>query len=363
MSFNSIKIFLLIFVSGNFISCYGQEKSEHKQTEAETVAIGKVVIELDNQIWRIFQDSKGKYWFGSNGRGIYCLDGSRLKQFTTIDGLVNDTIRGIQEDIDGNIYIETPEGISKFDGMQFTTLKAIKSSNNQWKLNPADLWFGYNANDLYRFDGTSLYELTLPRKDLKKAFGIETEGVPFKGLNNTPYAVFGVNKDKEGNIWFGTATAGAFRYDGNSFLWFGEKELSTLPDGRVPGVRSMIQDKNGYYWLSNFYSKYKINPVLPNGYEKLQAVDLPTEFTKDKLLYFNCGIADEEGNLWMSTYGNGVWRYDGKTLTNLEVKKGIENVLLISIYQDNDGTIWLGTENDGVYKQNGDNFERYTLKK
>jgi hypothetical protein len=25
------------------------------------------------------------------------------------------------------------------------------------------------------------------------------------------------------------------------------KELSTLPDGRVPGVRSMLQDKNGYF--------------------------------------------------------------------------------------------------------------------
>jgi hypothetical protein len=63
-------------------------------------------------------------------------------------------------------------------------------------LNPSDLWFGYNADDLYRYDGDSLFELKLPRKDLKKAFGIEPEGVPFKGLNNTPYAVFGVNKDK-----------------------------------------------------------------------------------------------------------------------------------------------------------------------
>ncbi|MBK6330886.1 MAG: hypothetical protein IPF62_10355 [Bacteroidetes bacterium] len=26
------------------------------------------VSEFDNQIWRIFQDSKGKYWFGSNGK-------------------------------------------------------------------------------------------------------------------------------------------------------------------------------------------------------------------------------------------------------------------------------------------------------
>ncbi len=362
MTINLIKIVLLILVSSNFLFCNGQVKSEHKQTETKMLEIGKSASELYNQIWKIFQDSKGRYWFGSNGKGIYYLDGNELKLFTTIDGLVNDSVRGIQEDINGNIYIETPAGISKFNGKKFTTLKAIKSSYNQWKLNPNDLWFGYNADDLYRFNGDSLFELKLPRKDLKKVFGIEPEGVPFKGLNNTPYAVFGINKDKGGNIWFGTATAGCFRYDGNSFLWFGEKELSTLPDGRVPGVRSMIQDKDGYFWLSNFYSKYKINLALPNGYEKLKAVDLPLEITKEKILYFNAGIADEDGILWMTTYSGGVWKYDGKTLTNFAVKKGTENVLLVSIYQDNNGTIWLGTDNDGVYKQNGANFEKYLLK-
>jgi ligand-binding sensor domain-containing protein len=363
MTINTLKTILIIFVSSRFLSCNGQMKSEHKQTKTETIKIGKVVSELDNQIWRIFQDSKGTYWFGSNGKGIYFFEGNELKQFTTTDGLVNNTIRGIQEDSSGNIYIETPEGISTFNGKNFATLKAIKSRYNQWKLDPNDLWFGYNANDLYRYDGDSLFELKLPQKDLKKAFGIEPEGVPFKGLNNTPYAVFGINKDKDGNMWFGTATAGSFRYDGNSFLWFGEKELSTLPDGRVPGVRSMIQDKDGYFWLSNFYSKYKINLAFPNGYEKLKAVDLPKETPKDKIGYFNSGIADKTGDLWMTTYGGGVWKYDGKTLTNLEVKKGTENVLLVSVYQDNTGTIWLGTDNDGVYKQNGDKFEKFETNK
>ncbi|MBK7441333.1 MAG: hypothetical protein IPI65_07340 [Bacteroidetes bacterium] len=316
--------------------------------------IGRAASEFDNQIWKIFQDSKGKYWFGSNGKGIYYLDGNDLKLFTTIDGLVNDTIRGIQEDINGNIYIETPNGISKFNGKQFTTLKPIKSTNNQWKLDSNDLWFGYNAYDLYRYDGDSLFELKLPRQDLKKAFGIEPEGVPFKGFNNTPYAVFGVNKDNVGNIWFGTANAGAFRYDGNSFLWFGEKELSTLPDGRVPGVRSMIQDKNGYFWLSNFISKYKID-ANNLQYVKIEGVK------KESPNYFNSGIVDNDGNLWMTTYGGIVWEYDGKTLTSLEVKKGTENVLLVSVYQDNNGTIWLGTDNDGVYKQNGNNFEKFFI--
>ena len=143
MTIKSVKIILLIFVSSIFHSCNGQVKSEHKKTE--TLAIGMTVTEFDNQIWKIFQDSKGKYWFGSNGKGIYNLDGNELKLFTTKDGLVDNAIRGIQEDINGNVYIETPEGISKFDGKQFTTLKAIKSSFNQWKLNATDLWFGYNV--------------------------------------------------------------------------------------------------------------------------------------------------------------------------------------------------------------------------
>ncbi len=356
MVFNSVKIILLIFISSNFLSCNGQVKSEHKQTGTENLEIGEATSELDNQIWKIFQDSKGKHWFGSNSKGIYYLDGNELKLFTTIDGLVDNSIRGIQEDKDGNIYIETPEGISKFDGKQFTTLMAIKSSYNKWKLDIHDLWFGYNAYDLYRYDGDSLFELKLPRKDLKKALGIEPEGVPFKGLNNTPYAVFGVNKDKDGNIWFGTATAGAFRYDGKSFLWFGEKELSTLPDGRVPGVRSMIQDKDGYFWLSNFISKYKIEPNNLQ-YEKIKVIE------KKELKYFNSGIVDKDGNLWMTTYGNGIWKYDGKTLTNLDLKKDTVNILLVSVYQDNNGTIWLGTDNDGVYKQNGETFEKYLPKR
>ena len=163
MNSSPIKILLLIFISSTFLSCKGQEKSK-------SFKFGKTVSNLDDKIWKIFQDSKGKYWFGSNGKGIYHLDGNDLKLFSTTDGLVNDSIRGIQEDNKGNIYIETTKGISKFDGKQFTTLKAIRSSHNQWILKPNDLWFGYNANDLFRYDGDSLFELKLPRKDLKKAF-------------------------------------------------------------------------------------------------------------------------------------------------------------------------------------------------
>jgi ligand-binding sensor domain-containing protein len=357
------QIALIFFAATTLLACEGLSQTEEEPIEEETLKMGKKVSELYDQVWAIFQDSKGNYWFGSNGHGLYHYDEKQLKQLTTIDGLVDNTIRGIQEDSIGNLYIETPSGISKYDGAAFTTLQKADSTENEWKLLPNDLWFGYNANDLYRYDGELLHELELPRKDLNKAFGIETKGVPFESNNYSPYAVYGVNKDSDGNMWFGTSTAGAYRYDGKELLWIGEKELSTLPDGRVPGVRSMLQDKDGYFWLSNFYSKYKIDPDLPKGYEKLKAADYPEGVSTDKIRYFNSGLVDTEGNLWMTTYGGGIWKYDGKTLSNMELRNDKEDLLIICIYQDSKGTIWLGTHNDGVYKQFGDTFEKFELNK
>ncbi len=343
-------------------------KSQPDSNNAKDPISNKISIELPDKIWHIYQDQKDNYWFGSNGDGLFFYDGNSLKQFTTEDGLVSNSIRAIQEDHLGNIFIGTPRGISKYDGKIFTTLDPIVSASNKWKLEPNDLWFNCNgnANDIYRYDGESLFELTLPRKDLNKAFGEEVKGLSFEGMSTSPYSVFGIDKDRKENLWVGTIVAGAFRYDGASFLWIAEKELTTLPDGRVPGVRSMIEDKDGNMWLSNFISKYKIDDqVKPATYEKLEGI-YAQEF-QGRLPYFNSGLADDKGNLWMTTYTGGVWRYDGKKLTNFPVNKvsnfpvegGSTEALLVSIYKDNKGTLWLGTDNAGIFKFNGESFERF----
>lgn len=356
---SNTKILILFFLISSIFSCNSQQTPQAKSPKSSPAktSFGKPVSKIDQQIWQVFQDKKGNYWFGSNGNGLYHFDGNILLQITRDDGLLSNTIRDIQADEKGNIYIGTPEGVSKFDGTYFTTLQVSYSSNN-WRLDPTDLWFNCNGNHLYRCDGEVLHELYLPDVELISA-GMSTVGVNFSEMNNSDYAVYGIDKDREGNLWLGTITAGAFRYDGESFLWFGEKELSTLPDGRVPGVRSILEDKDGYFWLSNFYSKYRIAPDLPKGYEKLKAVDLPEDLVGDKILYFNSGLRDDEGNLWMTTYGGGVWKYDGKQLFNFPIHNGVEDVLLVSIYQDNEGTVWLGTNNDGVYRQEGDGFVKF----
>jgi ligand-binding sensor domain-containing protein len=358
------RLVLLLIILTAVTSCDGQQNNEVERTQnGDSLAVGEVVEKLEDRTWKIYQDQKDDYWFGSNGNGVFHYDGKILRKYTMKDGLIDNYIRGIQGDNLDNVFIETPEGVSKYDGTAFTSLKPIKSTANKWKMEPNDLWFNCNGNpnDVYRYDGENLYELALPQMNLMEAFGRVVLGVGFKGMNSSPYSVYGIDKDRAGNLWFGTVSAGAFRYNGESFLWIGERELSTLPDGRVPGVRSMLEDKEGYFWLSNFISKYRISVSDSIAeYEKLKGIDISGELFKDRLPYFNSGLSDGEGNLWMTTYGGGVWRYDGNELKNWRLKDGQTEVLLISIYMDNKGLIWLGTDNAGVYMFNGEAFEKFS---
>ena len=350
----ALSLFLFLF------SCRGVEKTNKNNPNNLSSSFGTVVTELDNQIWEVFQDRLGNFWFGSKAKGVFYYDGKKLIQYTTKDGLIDDDIRSIQEDPLGNVFIGTPSGVNKFDGEKFTEVQILKSKESNWKLEPNDLWFNCNGNNLYRYNGQYLIELNLPEQNLEKAFGRKVYGVGFADMNNSPYAVYGINKDKKGNLWLGTVTVGAFRYDGTSFLWIAEPELSTLPDGRVPGVRSILEDKNGFFWLSNFRSKYRIyNEGKHPKYEKQNGTNISSGLFEDRIPYFLSGLSDSDENLWMITYAGGVWKYDGAELTNYPIPHESLDVLLISICMDKEGKIWLGSDNDGVYTFDGDRFEKF----
>lgn len=86
--------------------------------------------------------------------------------YTTKHGLYTDRVDDIKEDESGNIYfsgMNSNATITKFDGKSFTHIKAIPS--NEWKLEANDVWLKilHQTNQkVYRFDGKTLYELTLP---------------------------------------------------------------------------------------------------------------------------------------------------------------------------------------------------------
>jgi ligand-binding sensor domain-containing protein len=63
----------------------------------------------------------------------------------------------------------------------------------------------------------------------------------------------------------------------------------------------------------------------------------------------HCNLQDKAGNIWFSTSGEGVYRYDGKSFTNFTRKAGLRDNDVRAIIEDKAGNIVFGTKS-GICK-------------
>ena len=366
---NPINTLLLLSLLTICVSCNGQQNMENKtpiqNPPIKAISIGKIVAKMESNPTVIFQDSQYNYWFGGGDQGVYKYDGKTFLLYTIKDGLISPSILTIQEDKDGNIYFETPIGVSKYDGKRFSTLTIIdhKTSHNEWKLTPDDLWFslGWYKKGPYRYDGEFLYELTFPEPHHAAAFYSKNPNASYN-----PYGIYTIYKDRKGNIWFGTASLGVCRYDGQSISWLYENQLTTTPSGGDFGIRSIIEDKEVFFLFCNTRYRFDISPnnLEKNGtnyinYNRAQGIGTTNDNNEMDYPYFMSIAMDNKGDLWMLSYDDGVRRNNGKELIHYPIKDGDQNVLLRSIYKDNKGFLWLISHHAGVYKYNGNKFVKF----
>lgn len=351
-----MNLYSLLFLSLFIIltSCNGQTNSQSTATGILNAPVvkGDSVKELGKNIMLIYQDKKNNYWFGSWENGLYRYDGKTILHFTSKNALPHNRIDEIKEDHYGNIYINTSKGICKFDGQTFTTLPTIES--NEWKLQPGDLWLKGDKGP-YRYDGKMAYHLRLPKHLM--------EGKSFKvnpAHSWSPYDIYTIYKDSHGNIWFGTAVLGACRYNGKTIDWISEEDVTELHDGPSNGVRSIIEDKDGFFW---FNSKYRYNVYSNKNKQTFYSREKSVgnlDGKQDGDFYEYLSIAKDNNNeIWIATYMNGVWRYNGKNIVHYPVQDGTKDISIFSIYKDNNGDLWLGTHENGAFRFNGTTFERF----
>lgn len=339
---------------------------------ASPTAHGTVVPQVSPNCWYVFQAKNGDYWFGSDGQGVFRYDGTTIVNYTTADGLSANSIRGVQGDKAGNIYFTTFKGICKFDGHAFCTLPVAETpADGGWRLNPDDLWFQWfkgmpsspsagapGASPIdgpYRFDGTSLYHLKLPQSDREAASRAQAPNVPY-----SPYEVYCIYRDSRGHMWIGTGNFGVCRYDGKTFGWLYEEQLTMAPNGGAFGIRSVIEDKDGAFWICNTRHRFRVRPEnAGNKVVYTREAGIDQKMADGDVLYFQGAVADAKGDLWFSPYGGGVWRYNGKGMTNYPVRDDGKDTQMFSIFKDNRGGMWLGTPTAGPYRFTGEAFEKF----
>ncbi|MBC6993395.1 two-component regulator propeller domain-containing protein [Neolewinella lacunae] len=361
------KFFFLLLLATIF-ACRGQNAPEAGAVQP-ALELGDTVPALSKDIWYIFQASNGDYWFGSASDGAYRYDGKVLLYFSAADGLGSGGIRGIQEDKKGQIFFTTLAGISKFDGQSFQTLEPVIANGPEehWALQADDLWFSTLGKEgeqgPSRYDGEKLYQLQFPKHHLADAYFAEFPDKPW-----SPYDVYSIYRDRKGQVWFGTSNFGVGRYDGKSLGWLYEDHLTNTPEGGSFGIRSILEDAEGKYWFCNNRFRYDIAAGVSDAdgkalleYRRSPGIrGLSTARGADHIYFFSV-VEDAAGDLWMVTYDEGVWRYDGQSVTHYPVKKGTKDLSLFSLYQDRKGELWVGTHEAGVYKFDGTNFVPFVL--
>lgn len=178
---------------------------------------------------------------------------------------------------------------------------------------------------------------------------------------NRPYSVYCTLIDKSGNVWFGTQEKGVCRYDGKSFIFFTGQGLDKA------AVRTLFQDNKGNIWAGNNGAglfRYNGNSFTNFTDEKVLANRdfLKNLKAKEGTLARPWTInEDDNNNLWIGTIDAGVWRYDGKNLTNYTTKDGPADNSIWTIYKDKNGELWFITGGESIFKFNGNTFTKYVF--
>jgi ligand-binding sensor domain-containing protein len=203
------------------------------------------------------------------------------------------------------------------------------------------LWFATTADGVYRTDGRTFTNFTT--KD---------------GLISN--AVYSMQDDGAGTIWFGTDD-GLCRYDGRTFtalpmtiLDNGTSSfLEASNDDNI--INSMVFDRRGILWCATergVFCHYGNNYTSP--FDRLDILNPDKVFPVQVMRV----IQDKNGNIWFTTRGQGVFRFDGTRMMNF---KPNSEVWFAGIFQDRQGHIWLGSRTRGIYHFDGTSFRPQLL--
>ena len=246
-----------------------------------------------SSFWDVLEDRKGNLWFASKDSGVYYYNGKSFQHFTKKDGLASNLSLHIYEDKTGNIWF----GASRYDGKSFrnfTTKDGFPSNNIRLLLEDktGKLWFGAQGENMFVYDGKTF---TVLKNEDGKAF------------NN----VWSIIEDKKGNIWFGDVD-GLWRYDGSTFTNVSQREAYAIIEDKKGNIWTTGAVNNGNVWvwaLSRYDAKFL--------YNKMPTV---TEIKSASVMLLGI-LEDAKGNIWFGS-GGGVYRYDGKIITDFKSKEG-----------------------------------------
>jgi signal transduction histidine kinase/ligand-binding sensor domain-containing protein/DNA-binding response OmpR family regulator len=286
-----------------------------------------------------YEDKAGNVWLGSTDNGCvrYTFENNQvqIRQFNANDEasrLPSNMVNDIFQDSRKNTWILTAGGLCRVasgnktesmlkDRRNLSFIKAYEQNNKVFFIAETGIVFVYNLQ--------------------KQQFERELKSVTGRIQRTTALGkdLILLSNPEKGIQLLNTKTEQFSSGD-------------VLTGDKIRGNIYFANDELGGVWVYNFSGRaWRIN--TNSVVKRLQLIPASVLLLIDEERYqFK---ADQYGNIWISTYGNGLFRYN---IENDELKHFNDNRFLeemgtnylLSILADCNDNIWIGTENMGVNK-------------
>ncbi len=277
-------------------------------------------------------DDGGQIWVGVAGSLMQVTNGVVAAQFTEATGLPNRFIRVLCRDREGNLWIGSNGGISRFregrfehfsksDGLPDNNVTAIYEDRR------GQLWIG-TAGGLCRRVNEKFHIKTLP------------DGEPYD-------QIYSFIEDREGNLWVGSKE-GLARLTVQQFSTFTSRHGLAHNN-----IISVLEDRRDALWVGTWGGG--LHRFHNGQVEVFSSANWP-------LMRNNLILALHEakdGSLWFGTdYNGGLYRLADGILSHFTHKDGLSSNAIRDMQEDRYGALWVGTSSK-VFKKRGDRFFHY----
>lgn len=289
-------------------------------------------------VWAFYEDTQSNLWLATLDRGVMRKDRfepqyTEIQHFSQVVDIYESPF---QSDI---IWIGTLQGLYRWNYTSDETTHFLRHDNEQalfahdrdiFQENDSILWIGLGQNGGLNNPGNGKGGLVRLNQNNSATtfFPIST-----REESDFHHTVFSVDEDHEGCLWLSTGRA-LFRSNRSKTAF---QEFKLPPEINTDGRLSWITQKGPgrNYWIMTVTDD-------PNG------ILFKYDYEKGILVTFLKGynimniVDDDHGAWWMTTWGNGILRYDTRdsTYEHYTEDDGLPSNEWLFLLKDSSGILW-----------------------
>lgn len=167
-------------------------------------------------------------------------------------------------------------------------------------------------------------------------------------------------RDRDGVFWFGTVAGISFHDSSSWRQWGAESDVpaGSISDGPTSRVKALVEDDEGRLWVGTFGE----GVYLFDGNHWQTPQDIGFTEVPDTP-YIESGFISADGSAWFGANRGGVVHFpqgDDK-VEHLTPGEGLSGDTVVAISQTPDGVMWFGIYQRGIDRWDGKNWSHITI--